>query len=236
VTDRQPFGLWTPRFYLSRLRRHYGTWLHEVDELWGLVGLVLFTMGRPGAVCRWMSDWDRRPGAGPWMLNNLSIALQIRGHHAEAARVGRHVLSLPQHDDSVQRFRLWAALDEALAGRCDTASAHVANTDPTLYDGYDKSLKSMLDIALAFGTNDAAAPPFDRATRTELASFLRTHRLNRTMRLAFKRTCRLIANRRRSLWPRLWGYAQRHPFQAAAAWVAGALVGLYFLSRWAASL
>ena len=75
-------------------------------------------------VCRWLSDWDQRPSAQPWMLNNLAVAQQMLGRREEFDSVARHVLSLPQHDDSVQRFHLWAALDAALSGQPEAAARH----------------------------------------------------------------------------------------------------------------
>ncbi|MFN0127764.1 MAG: tetratricopeptide repeat protein [Verrucomicrobiales bacterium] len=212
---RQLFGGVAPRFYFARLRRRYGAWLHSNDLTWGLCGYVLFSMNRYRRVCQWLADWPERPAVQPWMLNNLAVALQIRGQGAEFQRVADHVLSLPQHDDTVQRFLLWAALDQALNGRRDDAHARLAATDPARYDAYDRSIRSLVDSALCFSQPDGPVPAFDAPLRDRLRQFAITHRGNRLMNRAHARTCHLIAQRRRSLWPRLWGWTQRHRFFTA---------------------
>ena len=142
-------------------------------------------------------------------LNNLAIGHQVLGHRAEFDRIARHVLSLPQHDDTVQRFHLWAALDEALDGHHEAAAARVAATDPARYDAYDRCVKGLLDVVLGFGRAEGPAPGFDSPTRAALQSFLESHRSNRVMRTAFTRACAMIGRRRRSWWPVLWGWTQR---------------------------
>lgn len=209
-SQRTPFGWVAPRWYFARLRRRYGAWLHANDLTWGLCGYVFFSLRKYRRVCRWLADWSERPAAQPWMLNNLAVALQILGRTEEFKRVSAHVLSLPQHDDTTQRFHLWAALDESLDGRADAAQAHVAATDPARYDGYDRSLKSLVDLVLRFSRPDDSRPAFDKPVRAALTQFIKAHRNNRVLARAFSRACHLAASRLRSPWPRLWGFSQRH--------------------------
>ena len=208
--EKTPFSGVAPRLCFRRLRRRYHDTLRASDQTWGHVGYVLYQLRHHRQLCRWMADWPSRPGADPWMLNNLAIAHQVLGHREAFDRISRHVLSLPQHDDTVQRFHLWAALDEALDGGFEAAGARVGGTDPARYDAYDRGVKALLDLVLRFGRAEGPAPAFDGATRATLQSFLESHRGNRLMRTAFTRACALIARRRRSPWPRGWGWTQRH--------------------------
>lgn len=221
--SRQLFGLAAPKFHLRRLEKRYGKWLHESNKLWGIMGYSLYSMRRYKAAYRWLREWDQRAGIEPWMLNNYALVLQHRGDAVEFERVTRHVLSLPQHNDSVQRFRLWAALKDALDNRQEAATAHLENTSPSLYDSFDRTLRGIVDLALNCQNPNGPVPAFDDGTKSLLKQFLHAND-NKLMRRAFGQVCTLQARRRGSLTPRLWGWVRRYPVLALIT-----IAGLFLL-------
>ena len=195
-------------FRSRRSTRRHRDWLHANDLSWGKVGYALLTLGRFRQVEDWLGDWKTRSRAEPWMLHNLAWVLQRKGRDSEANEIIRHGLTLPCRDDTHCRFRLWIALEEALAGNILAARERVAGLPGGTLAGYDQKLSALVAVLLELQQPDRSRERFDRSRRQKLREFLKANRGNKTMIRVFHRSARVIARQSDSVWPIVWGYSQ----------------------------
>lgn len=114
------------------LRRH-GELLRAHTRCWGAAGYALTAVARHRAAIRWMSDWQTRDDARPWMLINLAIALRAHRRVDEANRVSRRALELGS-DYTTPYHRIWLALDDLIDGDGHEAAARLDGIDPQHFD------------------------------------------------------------------------------------------------------
>ena len=181
------------------MRRHRES-LRGDDWTWGKTGYALIVLGKYRAAELWLGDWHGRAGAQPWMLHNLVWALQTRGRSAEADAVVRHVLATARGVDNLDRFRLWAATEDALHGNIDSATERLAGLEGKKLDDYDRRLRSFVRVLLEFQPAMGAKPAFTHEHRRHIAEFAAANPRNRAMRRAVRRGLRLIATRASNRW------------------------------------
>jgi hypothetical protein len=108
-----------------------------------VVGYVLTNTADWRKAAEWLADWPERPGVEPWMLINLVIALRSLGRDAEANRVSRHAVTLPEGPTS-RHHTLWLGLDAALAGETAAAVEHLGRVDPAACDAAHRYLHALV--------------------------------------------------------------------------------------------
>jgi len=108
--------LWKAWNLLDRCR----DWFQAHDPTWGATGYALYALGRFRDAIRWLSGWKRRPDLQDWMVVNLVASLQALGQIRESILLAREVLALDP-PLTLPRFRLLAALGDALEGRREPA-------------------------------------------------------------------------------------------------------------------
>jgi tetratricopeptide (TPR) repeat protein len=191
------------RTYIRRNER----WLAQQDYTWGAAGYALANLRDYQATIRWMSDWQSRAGAEPWMLLNLVEALRALGRDAEAAAVSRAALASAR-EDGKEYHRLWLAADAVAAG--DLAAARDALAGASLL-GVAPSF-GLLRVCV-LGTLEIDAAPAEerparfREVRRRIAEAWRQHPAvdhepahKRIWRAAARQIARRVAS-----WPvRLW--------------------------------
>ena len=142
------------------------------------------------------------------MLHNLVWVLQRKGRDTEANEIIRHAVTLPGRDGTQVRFRIWVALEEALAGNVLVATERVAGLQGEDLSEYDRKLRDLVGVLLEFQPPDQSQRRFDITHRQKLRDFLNANRGNKTMIRVFCRSARLIARQSGSGWPIVWGYSQ----------------------------
>ncbi len=158
---------------------------------------------------KWLGDWKSRSRAEPRMLHNLVWVLQRKGRDAEANEIIRHAVTLAGRDSTHVRFRIWVAMEEALAGNVLAATEQVAGLQGKDLAEYDRKLRDLVAVLLEFQPPDQSKGRFNKTHRQKLRDFLNANRGNKTMIRVFCRSTRLIARQSGSGWPIVWGYSQR---------------------------
>jgi len=227
---RDVFGpFWCRRRFWWLMPRHR-QWLQADDWAWGKVGYALICFGEFRAALKWLKDWRSRARAEPWMLLNLVWLLQRKGRDAEAQAVVQHALTIPDGDAAKVRFRLWAAIEEALARNVLVASRRLVGLKPERLDDYDKKLHALATLLLEFQPPDGAKRKFGASHRRTLREFLNVHQHNRGAIRMFYRSVRLIARQTGSQWPLIWGYS----LQWLPVFIGLVIAGAYiWLKEWA---
>jgi tetratricopeptide (TPR) repeat protein len=186
----------------------FGAALRENTEDWGNIGYCFASIEDYRAAAEWMRDWPERRDAQPWMLVNLAIALRGLGDDAQANRVSRQALELP--DDYTSKFhRVWLALDEALAGQSDAALERLADLDPSSFDVTHKYVHYLIDVMLSLQrAAPAERPSAFRRARRQLDDAVRTMvPLNddrRALLAVYRRCVRRLARDRGGVPALLW--------------------------------
>jgi hypothetical protein len=169
----------------------------------------MMALGRFRELEKWLGDWKSRSRAEPWMLHNLVWVLQRKGRDTEANEIIRHAVTLPGRDGTHVRFRIWVAMEEALAGNVLAATERVAGLQGADLAEYDRKLRDLVSVLLEFQPPDPSKGRFDKRHRQKLRGFLNANRGNKTMIRVFSRSARLIARQSGSGWPVVWGYSER---------------------------
>jgi hypothetical protein len=114
------------RRFVERMLRRDGEALRESTRAWGAGSYALVTLHRFHAAVRWLSDWESRADAQPWMLFNLVLALRALGRHQEAHAASLRAITL-HGDDTTARHHLCLAWDDAVRGDYDTAARRLGD-------------------------------------------------------------------------------------------------------------
>jgi tetratricopeptide (TPR) repeat protein len=128
-------------------------------DVWGAVGYALVQHRRYDTMFTWMSDWQREDTPS-WGLDNLALALRIRGRHDEAAAVSRVSL---QRDAQNYDAMIWLASDAAVEDRLDDLRAWLGKIPSDqlrpFFLGFWHLLQGYVK-AQAEGSSRAAVGPF----------------------------------------------------------------------------
>lgn len=149
LSRRGPLAAWEFLREVGPLRdaedkiRGYWLSLHTV----GAAGYALTVVARHRAAIRWMSDWEQREDAQPWMLINLAIALRAHRRVAEAHRVSLRALELGV-DYTSPYHRIWLALDDLIDGDGQGAAGRLDGIDPESLDMTNRYLYKLARILL----------------------------------------------------------------------------------------
>jgi cellulose synthase operon protein C len=126
--------------------------LRADTRAWGTVGYVLVMTRRFRRLAGWMRDWRDRRDCAAWMLHNLNLAHRALADPREANRVCSHAVTLPR-DQSYHDHEAWLAVDDALRGDPQTASARIACAESTeteaTYRFAIRLAKLLVDVAMA---------------------------------------------------------------------------------------
>jgi len=141
----------------------------------------------PAGALEWMADWRTRPGVRPWMLSALVLSLRACRRDDEALEVGKAALAMAP-DHSYALHRLWAACEDAAAGRREAARTAVAEIAPESLNGYYRCLRGMA-AALVEGSWEAL-----RSARTGMEGVDQ----EAPLLYAYRKALRKIARDRRS--------------------------------------
>ena len=197
-----------------RLLRGARERFRQDDFLWGKAGYVLACWHRYHEVAQWLGDWRERRNVEPWMLDNLLVACQQTGRHAEAAALIEAARALPRRRGELVRFDAFHALERACAGDPQPGEYLLAITLEDALDPYEKNLLQMLRVALEYALA-TAPPPFDQARKDRLKAALSGTSRYRACRRVFREITCLISQRLGRSGPRIWGRWQLllvHPF------------------------
>jgi len=206
---RDVFGPMKCRWLFRRVLRRHRDWLQADDWSWGKAGYAMTALGKFREAEKWLGDWKSRSRAEPRMLHNLVWVLQRKGRDAEANEIIRHAVTLAGRDSTHVRFRIWVAMEEALAGNVLAATEQVAGLQGKDLAEYDRKLRDLVAVLLEFQPPDQSKGRFNKTHRQKLRDFLNANRGNKTMIRVFCRSTRLIARQSGSGWPIVWGYSQR---------------------------
>jgi hypothetical protein len=100
---------------VRRLISRHREVLRKHTRLWGSIGFALLARGRRRACIEWLSDWEQRGDAEPWMLLNLVNCLRSLGRAQEARKVQLSALS-KKADHAHVKYIIWLAFDEVSSG------------------------------------------------------------------------------------------------------------------------
>jgi hypothetical protein len=144
--------LWTLHACLRRHRE----WLRAHTRTWGAAGYALTAAVRHRAAIRWMTDWERRDDARPWMFINLAIALRAHRRVDEAHRVSLRALEMGS-DYTTPYHRIWLALDDLIDGDGNDAAGRLDGLDPESFDVTNRYLLKLARILLRRRDADPAS-------------------------------------------------------------------------------
>lgn len=160
-----------------RLRKATGELFRQETEIWGSYGYAAVASGESAEAIAWLSDWRERPGARPWMLIYLTMALRDEDRWTEAAEVSRHALGLSP-DEASSGHQCWLALDDVLAGRSAEAQERLASVHAGTLMPYFHGLLEVLHLCLAAeGSDGAARSESARQAHARLRDLTERHRL-----------------------------------------------------------
>ncbi len=98
-------------------------------ESWAKAGAALAEAKLFALAASWLGDWTQRDGVESWMLRALADSLRAQDRDAEAADVAMAAANLPGPAVALADHRGWLALESAIAGDVDGASALLATVD-----------------------------------------------------------------------------------------------------------
>jgi tetratricopeptide (TPR) repeat protein len=108
------------RFY--ELMQRYDAVLRGNDRGWAKTGAGLVNLRDYKMAVTWMSDWRTRSPSEPWMFHPAALAYRMLGRYSDAEEISRAALKLSNRDAATQDFLIWAAFEDALAGRTARAA------------------------------------------------------------------------------------------------------------------
>jgi hypothetical protein len=114
------------RKFVEKMLRRDGEALRESTRAWGAGSYALVTLQQFDAAVRWLSDWESRADAQPWMLFNLAYALHALGRHREGQAVSLRAITL-HGDDTTVRHHLCLAWDDAVRGDFEMAARRLGD-------------------------------------------------------------------------------------------------------------
>jgi hypothetical protein len=125
---------------IRRVLRKHGRWLRQHPLGWPATARALFRVGYYRKLCHWVSDWRERPDLDLELKYGLALALRTIGREKAAHELVCHALTQPGAAQNYPVLRLWFALEEALAGRGESASDHFNQLDPKGWGQYATGL------------------------------------------------------------------------------------------------
>jgi tetratricopeptide (TPR) repeat protein len=114
------------RRFVEKMLRRDGEALRESTRAWGAGSYALVTLQQFAEAVRWLSDWESRADAQPWMLFNLAYALHALGRHQDAHAVSSRAVTL-HGDGTTARHYLCLAWDDAVRGDYETAARRLGD-------------------------------------------------------------------------------------------------------------
>jgi len=121
------------------LRKHR-RWLRRHPLGWATAARALARSGDYRALKHWMADWHSRPDLDLELLYSLALALRSTGEEKKAHEVVKQALVKPQAVESYPALKLWYAMEEAWAGRTESANEQFQQLTPASWNEYTTSL------------------------------------------------------------------------------------------------
>jgi hypothetical protein len=125
---------------VHRVLRKHRRWLHGHPTGWPATARALMRLNSHGALCRWMSDWDKRSNVEADLMYGLALALRSTGQEPKAHEVVNRALARSGAAEKYPTLELWYALEEALAGRTQSAVEHFERLEPAGWNQYNLCL------------------------------------------------------------------------------------------------
>ena len=122
----------------------YRRYLLAHATLWGSFGFALLSLGWTRLTARWMSDYEARSDARPWMVLNLTFSLWELGRRREAERAVACALAL-ERDHTTPSLQVWDRFHRALAGDLVGAAAEMTAYGGTPTEAALTSLTQLLE-------------------------------------------------------------------------------------------
>jgi hypothetical protein len=201
---------------LDRLLRARRDLLRAHDELWGTVSYALYTMNRYRETIAWLADWRERPHVEPYMLNNLFFSLQHLDRVEQSNEVLRRGLELPRHGEITMRFHIFAALDDLLSRKTESARKHLAYVQEDGLVSYTSICYRFAQELLPYQPGSPRRP-FNGAVEIAVENFLKNNRGNPAARRLVQRACQLISGHNANIRANLWYFTHRHRLWLIAA-------------------
>ena len=107
----------------------YSEVLRADDSSWARAGAALVAAGHSALGAAWLADYRDREDLEAWMLGPLTVAYRSLDQDDKAIEVCRAVVKLGGPDEVLGDFRAWLALDLALSGQAEEASAQAVRVD-----------------------------------------------------------------------------------------------------------
>lgn len=137
--------------YLMQFIRMNRKVLRANSETWGIVGYALSRQKEHKQNLKWLSDWQRRNDAKPWMLLNLVTSLQALKKGSQAVVVSQHALTLAS-TNGASIHQLWLAYAASKDENATQARSFLEKIDSTRLEQEYQFLyfitEANLDIAL----------------------------------------------------------------------------------------
>jgi hypothetical protein len=108
---------------MGRLLRRHGKWLRSDKQGWELAAGALGKAGDFSKVKSWTEDWRERQETTGRVLFARALALRGLKREGEAQEAIEAALKDPKATQEFPLLMLWAAMEEGLAGKVDSAAA-----------------------------------------------------------------------------------------------------------------
>ncbi len=124
---------------VERTVGHHGKWLRQDPVGWAVAARALVEARSYRKAVHWFGGWRARPDLDLPTLRCLALALRATGRRKDADEVVRAALSRPEAA-SFPIFRLWAAQEDALQGKTQSASAELKQVDTSGWEDDELAL------------------------------------------------------------------------------------------------
>jgi hypothetical protein len=118
---------------VRRAVRTHANWLRTDLRAWGVAARALVNAHCYRTAKSWMSDWRSRPELDLSLFLCLAFALRGSGQFKDGHEVVGLALARPGVDQ-FPIFKVWYAMEEALAGNIKTAATHFQELKPLAWD------------------------------------------------------------------------------------------------------
>lgn len=137
------------RQQVAELVARYGEVLRPETYCWGYVGWAFSTMEDYAPTAQYMADWEQHGDAEAWMLMNLAFSLRACGNDAEANRVSRRAVEMPEEEETTPYHKVWLAFDALRAGETDVALKRLDGLEPEDFDTPHQWVHALVQALLA---------------------------------------------------------------------------------------
>jgi tetratricopeptide (TPR) repeat protein len=191
----------------------YSEVLRADSTAWARAGAALVATGNLAHAAAWLADWRDRDEVEAWMLRPLALAYRGLDQDDKALEVCRAAVKLGGPDDILADFRVWLALELALAGQIDETSALVARVDTvTVPDGTRLVLamaEAVVMVARAGRGGKSAALAEAKDHLRSAASACNPGGFPAGAGRAYRRVVKKLASDTGTLPAKLWAFWQR---------------------------